>query len=312
MATIDIQPLDPSVAFGAKVTGVTSQALDDENVRAKLRELLHDRGVIVCKHVEQTPAMQVKLSEVFGPLKDHPVYEVARADRENLKGVIVIASGPGSAIVEIKGKPLVTWQPWHFDHAYNNEMMYAAVLRTIKLATDGGDTAFADGIQIYNDMDPAIRAKAENLNVLYNLDLRYDKQRFGLPEGFELKKQHDSSMSESNVNSRCSVHPAVWTRPSGEKIFHMCPYGCRGIEGDRSDAAFALLEEIWNEAERVMKVYSHKWEIDDMVIWDNTRVLHHATGSNPEQEREIHRTTIKGDYCHGWWEGEKTKEAVTA
>jgi len=312
MATIDIEPLDPSVAFGAKVTGVTNQAdLDDENVRAKLRELLHDRGVIVCKHVEQTPEMQVKLSEVFGPLKDHPVYEVERADRENLKGVIVIAAGPGSGLVEIDGKPLVTWQPWHFDHAYNNEMMYAAVLRTIKLSNDGGNTAFADGIQIYNDMDPAIRAKAEGLNVLYNLDLRYDQQRFGLPNNFKLIKHHDSSMSESNVNSRCSVHPAMWTRPSGETIFHMCPYGCRGIEGDRSDAAFALLEEVWNEAERVMKVYSHKWELDDMVIWDNTRVLHEATGSNPTQEREIHRTTIKGDYCHGWWEGE-AKEAVPA
>lgn len=30
----------------------------------------------------------------------------------------------------------------------------------------------------------------------------------------------------------------------------MCPYGCRGIEGDRSDAAFALLAEIRAEAER--------------------------------------------------------------
>jgi len=311
MATIDIQPLDPGVAFGAKVTGITSEALDDEGTRAKLRELLHDRGVIVAKHVEQTPAMQVKLSEVFGPLKDHPVYEVERADRENLKGVIVIASGPGSCIVEVKGKPLVTWQPWHFDHAYNDEMMYAAVLRTIKLASDGGNTAFADGIQIYNDMDPPIRAKAENLNVLYNLDLRYDKQRFGLPDGFNLVKQHDNTMSEENENGRCSVHKAVWTRPSGEKIFHMCPYGCRGIEGDRSDEAFALLEEVWHEAERVMKVYSHKWEIDDMVIWDNTRMLHHATGSNPEQEREIHRTTIKGPDCHGWWEDE-AKESVSA
>ena len=44
--------------------------------------LLDDRGVIVCKNVEQTAAMQVKLSKVFGPLKEHPVYSVARADWE--------------------------------------------------------------------------------------------------------------------------------------------------------------------------------------------------------------------------------------
>ena len=305
MGSIEVQTLAEDVSFGARVTGVTSEALDDQAVRAKLKNLLKDRGVIVCKNVEQTSAMQVKLSEVFGPLKEHPVYSVARADRDKLPGVIVIASGPGSCIVEIDGKPLVTWQPWHFDHAYNNEMMYAAVLRSVKIAKDGGRTAFADGIQIYNDMDPLIRAKAEGLNVLYNLDLRYDRQRFGLPKNFRLVKHHDNTLSEENENGRCAVHPAVWTRPTGEKVFRLCPYGCRGLEGNRSDEAFALLGEIWAEAERVMKVYYHEWEQGDMVIWDNTRVLHEATGSNPDEAREIHRTTIKGDLCHGWWEGEK-------
>ena len=312
MATLKVEPLDPNLNFGARVTGVTSEALDDPAVRAQLKQLLDDRGVLACKNVEQTSAMQVKLSEVFGPLKEHPVPSVTRADRERLPGVIVIASGPGSCVVEINGKPLVTWQPWHFDHAYNDEMMYAAVLRSLKIAKDGGRTAFADGIQIYNDMDPAIRAKAEGLNVMYNLDLRYDRQRFGLPEGFKLVKPHaDNTLSIENENGRCSVHPAIWTRPQGEKVFHMCPYGCRGIEGDRSDAAFERLAEIWNEAERVMKVYYHEWEEGDMVVWDNTRVLHEATGSNPEEEREIHRTTIKGPLCHGWWENEK-KELATA
>lgn len=305
MASIDVRTLAEGLAFGACVTGITGEALEDRAIRAKLKKLLEDRGVIACRNVEQTSAMQVKLSEVFGPLKEHPVYSVARADRDKLPGVIVIASGPGSCIVEIDGKPLVTWQPWHFDHAYNNEMMYAAVLRSVKIAKDGGRTAFADGIQIYNDMDPAIRAKAEGLNVLYNLDLRYDRQRFGLPKNFRLVKHHDNTLSAENENGRCAVHPAVWTRPSGEKVFHMCPYGCRGLEGDRSDAAFALLAEIWNEAERVMKVYYHAWEQGDMLVWDNTRVLHEATGSNPNEEREVHRTTIKGDLCHGRWEGEK-------
>jgi taurine dioxygenase len=304
MASIEVRALDSSLSFGAEVTGVTSEALDDEAVRTQLKALLDDRGVVVCRKVEQTSEMQVKLSKVFGPLKEHPVQSVTRADRDNLPGVIVIASGPGSCIVEIDGKPLVTWQPWHFDHAYNNELMYAAVLRSIKTARDGGRTAFTDGIQIYKDMDPAIREKAEGLNVLYNLDLRYDRQQFGLPRNFRLVKDHDSTLSQENENGRCAVHPAVWTRPAGEQVFHMCPYGCRGLEGDRSEAAFARLAEVWDQAERVMKVYYHEWEEGDMVIWDNLRVLHEATGSNPDEQREIHRTTIKGDYGFGKWEDE--------
>ena len=89
----------------------------------------------------------------------------------------------------------------------------------------------------------------------------------------------------------------------------MCPYGCRGLEGDRSDSAFARLAEVWDEAERVMKPYYHAWEEGDMVIWDNLRVLHEATGSNPNEERVVHRTTIKGDYGLGRWEGEAAEAA---
>jgi taurine dioxygenase len=94
----------------------------------------------------------------------------------------------------------------------------------------------------------------------------------------------------------------LWTRDTGEKVFHMTPYGCRGIEGDRSDAAFELLSEIWEEAMRVVRPYFHAWHETDMVIWDNWRVLHEATGCNPDEERVVHRTTIKGDYGLGRFE----------
>jgi len=302
MASINIQPLDDALSFGSRVTGVTRDGLRDPDLRERLKRLFEQRGVIVFSGVEPSAEMQVDISEVFGPLKDHPVAVVERADADKLLGVIAISSGPQSCIVEIDGKPLSTWQPWHFDHAYNDELNYAGVLRSLKIARDGGLTAFADGIQIWRDMDPAIRARAEALRPVYNLDLRYTRQRFGLPKTFRELRPHASDLSERSENARCSVHPAVWTRPSGEKVFHMTPYGCRGLEGDRSDAAFERLAEVWNEAERVMKPYYHQWHETDMVIWDNLRVLHEACGCNPDEERVVHRTTIKGDYGLGKFE----------
>ncbi|MBV1917308.1 MAG: TauD/TfdA family dioxygenase, partial [Sphingomonadaceae bacterium] len=45
--------------------------------------------------------------------------------------------------------------------------------------------------------------------------------------------------------------------------------------------------------------YFHKWEMDDMVLWDNWRVLHCAVGVEPDDVREMARTTISGDYAMG-------------
>ena len=308
MASIEIQPLDKKLTFGAKVSGVTREVLADDAVRSQLKSLFGKCGVIVFKQVEQTPEMQVAISTVFGPLKDHPVPTVERADGEKLLGVIAISNNPGACIVEIDGRPRVTWQPWHFDHAYNNELNYAGVLRSLKTARDGGDTGFADGIQIYRDMDPAIRKKAEGVNVLYNLDLRYTEQQFGLPENFRVIRPHASLLHEITAGDPRSIHPALWTRESGEPVFHMTPYGARGIEGSEKPEDFVLLAEIWDEAMRAIKPYYHEWHETDMVLWDNWRVLHYACGCNPEEDRIVHRTTIKGDYGLGRFEERRKAE----
>ena len=309
MSSLQFRALADDLPFGSRISGITRAMLADAEVRRELNAVFEDRGMIVFEDVEPTSQMQVDISTVFGPLKEHPVPSVARADADRLPGVIEISANPGSCIVEIDGKPLVTWQPWHFDHAYNDELNRAGVLRSLKIATDGGRTGFADGIQIWRDMDPEIRAKLEGLELLYTLNLNYDDQKYGLPKGFRQLRPHDQDWRELSATKPRSIHPAVWTRASGEKVFHMTPYGSPGILGNEIPEGIALLQEVWDEAMRVMKPYHHPWQPTDMVIWDNWRMLHEASGSNPAEERVVHRTTIKGDYGLGRFE---TPAAVAA
>ena len=41
------------------------------------------------------------------------------------------------------------------------------------------------------------------------------------------------------------------------------------------------------------------WDVGDVVLWDNWRTLHCAFGTPPECEREVQRTTLKGDQATG-------------
>jgi taurine dioxygenase len=36
-----------------------------------------------------------------------------------------------------------------------------------------------------------------------------------------------------------------------------------------------------------------------MVLWDNWRTMHMAFGTPPEYDREVHRTSIRGEYEMG-------------
>lgn len=309
--SIEVTNLQDDLPFGARVRGLTREKLTDEGVRQRIREVFDARGMIVFEEVEPTGAMQVAISEVIGPLKDHPVKMVERVDQDKMPGVITIRTGPEAGIVEIDGQQLMTWQPWHFDHTYNNELNRAGVLRAETIAADGGRTAFADGIQIYNALSPETRRKLEGVEVLYTLDLRYALQPFGLPKSFRELREKGKELAEVAKTMPRSIHPAVWTRKTGEKVLHYCAYGNRGVVGMDTDEAIALLSEAWDEVERSMQVYYHQWRPTDMLAWDNWRMLHQACGCPPDQERIMHRTTIKGDYGLGRWET-PPKTAATA
>jgi taurine dioxygenase len=198
MASLNVTPLQTDLPFGVRMSGVTRQTLESEAARQQIRDVFEDRGVIVFEGVEPTAEMQVLISEAIGPLKDHPVNTVRRYDRENMPGVITIATdpkNPKTTIVEIDGKPLMLWQPWHFDHTYNNELNRGGVLRADKTPPEGGATAFTDGIDIYKRMAPDLREKAESLGIIYTLDLYYERQKWGLPTNFRIIQSKGASVS---------------------------------------------------------------------------------------------------------------------
>lgn len=304
MASINIRPVQDDLSFGARVTGLDWSNIEDPGVRKALNEAFEERGVLVFEEIEQSSKMQVAVSTVFGPLKEHPVKVVPRVDGELLPGVIELKANPETgSIIETEGKIRTSWQPYHFDHCYNNELNRAGVIRPVVTPPEGGETAFADGIQLYKTLSPELRAAIEDKNVIYTLDLFFAHQRFGLPRDFrQFQPLADSGLMEIARSLPRAIHPAVWTRKSGEKVLHVSGYMAVGLEGHEDPEGDALLQAVCMEIRDKVVPYIHRWKGNDMVIWDNWRVLHEAKGVDPKYARCIHRTTIAGDYGLGHWE----------
>jgi taurine dioxygenase len=307
MAAIEVEILQDGLAFGRRVRGVDRDALADEAVRQQLRNLFEAHALLVFEGVESSGPMHVALSNVFGPLKDHPVPTVERVDQEAMPGVIDMRHGQNQGgVVEIDGKPLASWLPWHFDHCYNNELNRAGVLRAIEVAPEGGLTGFADGIQLYNDFSPELRAKIEGLEILYTVNTSYDDMRFGRPKTFRnlAAASGNYALIERAKTVPRAIHPAVWTRKTGEKVLHISPWMSVGVAGHEDAEGDALYEAVCQEINAKARPYFHKWRLDDMLIWDNWRMLHSVTGMDPDMRRRMQRTTIRGDYGHGRFEND--------
>lgn len=311
MAKLEIKPLKEGLSFGLRIRGVTRDNLQDPEVRGEINRLFEDEGLIVFEDIEPTSQMHVTLSNVFGPLKDHPVPSVPRVDQDIMPGVIDMPSRAGEGgVVEIDGRQLSSWLPWHFDHCYNNELNRAGVLRAVEIAPEGGLTGFADGIELYQALSPELRARIEAKNIVYKLDVIYKSMRFGRPESLiEHSLKPAAAMTNEHAKTMPrAIHPAVWTRKSGEKVLHVSPWMSQGIEGEENAEGDALFEAVCQEinAKATAHAYFHQWNLTDMLIWDNWRILHCVSGMDPKYSRRMQRTTIKGDYGLGFFENNGT------
>jgi len=324
MSEIKIRDLSPDLSFGAIVDGANVDNLKDPAVRARLNEVFEDRALIVFENVEPSGKMHLAVSDVFGPLKEHPTSTTPRAmDADVAPGVIdmhhqsraINTDEDKADLVEINGKLLARFSPWHFDHCYNDELNRAGVLRAVINAPEGegGRTGFADGVDLYNKFSPELRAKIEGLNIIYTLDVRLNKMRFGR----NFKTFGDTEIlrkvaEEARTFPR-AMHPAVWTRHDGRKALHIGPWMSEGIEHHEDPEGEALFEEVCQEINRVADAnsYWHNWRPTDLLIWDNWRCLHAVEGCDPIYERRTQRTTIKGDYGLGYFEdGKKIGEVM--
>jgi len=314
MSKLDIRPLTADHPFGARISGLTWDNIENEAVRQKINDVFWDRGVIIFEDMEPSTEMQVAGSKIFGPLRDHVIKNMNRVDAPNVPGLVSIGSQPGeSTVVEIGGKQLADQVFWHFDACYTEHLNRAGVLRIIRQSEDGGETGFADGIQIYNALSPEWREKAEKLEVIYWQANMHGRMRFGLPEDYRVIQLMDSSrrVIEEAQSLPRAVHPAVWQRKTGEKVFHVCPWQADGIVGMENAEGDALLEALIQQMYAVMQPYWHVWKPTDMAIWDNWRFVHAAGGHDPAYGRDAHRTTILGDYGLGRFEhSRRPAEAV--
>src|SRR5579862_9592289 len=105
MSSIEEDALSDRLSFGARVRGVNRAVLESASVRAQLADIYERRGVIVFERVEQTAEMQLALSAVFGPLRQHAMSAVPRAGADPAKAVMELNCHPGDAdVFEIDGK----------------------------------------------------------------------------------------------------------------------------------------------------------------------------------------------------------------
>jgi alpha-ketoglutarate-dependent 2,4-dichlorophenoxyacetate dioxygenase len=85
------------------------------------------------------------------------------------------------------------------------------------------------------------------------------------------------------------VHPVT-----GRKSLYLSSHAGT-IVGWPVPEAKAFLKDLTEAATQREFVYSHKWSVGDLVMWDNRQTMHRARPFPAEEPRDVRRTTLMGD-----------------
>lgn len=293
------QALRKDLNWGVTVSDIKLRDLDNPAMRQNLYDLWIREGVIVFEGVEGTET-QLALSRVFGPLREHPTKEsISEASRY----LMTVDFNPETGwLMEVDGELRGTWLPWHSDLIYVDKINHGGILRPLTIPSKWAETGFVDKISAYDRLPDDIKTRIEGLHVTYKYDMDVSRIKFG--------KNYDAhvvrhSKATASIQSRLDdfpavLHPMVYEQPeTGRKVLNVSSWFACGIYEMPGTEGDTLLELVVQCAVDERYSYYHAWRGDEMVLWDNWRMLHCATGTPAQETRLMQRTTIGGDYGLG-------------
>ena len=294
-----VSPLPGQSEFGAVITGFRPEMIDDPKIRKDLYDLWIDKGLIVFKDLTGLDT-QIRLSEVFGEPEVHPLLRNVDVPRED-KLIINIDQDAGGHYT-VDGQERAGWLAWHKDSMYTDKINHGGILSAIEVPEEGGETGFIDQVAAYNALPEDLKKRIDGLNVIYKFTIDSWESKFGnKPENRVSLTDVMVKISDDYKKTLVrSIHPMVAVQPgTGRKFVNVSPWFADGIEGMENDEGDALLREVIDLNTRPERIYKHKYVPNEMVLWDNWRMLHCAFGTPLGMKRHMRRTTLFGDYGQG-------------
>lgn len=179
---------------------------------------------------------------------------------------------------------------WHRDWFHMQFPPKATALYAINVPDRGGDTLFADQYMAYNELPLYLKKIIDNYDGINSAKGGYS------PEGVYGKNDKDRSMDLFYCKSAYDKkrHPLMSYHPVTKKPVINCNPGYTiGINGINESESQDILCKIFDHQSKDEYIYRHKWNKNDLVLWDNRCLLHKATGGYQGRKRLLHRVTIQ-------------------
>lgn len=272
-------PLGPYI--GARVDGIDLSAPVDDEIAGMLEKALIEHLVLVFPDQSLSEDDQIRFAGTFGEVSRH-----LRPEAERNKNAPAVNPAVMMVTNERRnGKP-VGYLPdgeifYHTDSCFVETPQRAVCLYAMAVPETGGDTIFASACRMYDTLPADLKARLAGRNALNCFE-------FGISVKTTEKFDRAKAVSHS--------HPALGIDPrDGRRFLYVNELMTEEIEGlseaENRETLRAVFAHIRNSPDH----YRHRWQVGDLVLWDNRRALHARTDFPRDQPRKLRRIPVADD-----------------
>ena len=172
---------------------------------------------------------------------------------------------------------------WHSDSSFKPIPAKYSLLHAYRIPSRGGNTEFADMRAAYDALDEETRAICEGL--ICEHSQLYSRQILGFTDFTDEERERFAPVRQVLVRT----HPVT-----GRRSLYLSSHA-GGIVGWPVPEARAFLRDLVEHATQRQFVYSHRWRVGDLVMWDNRQTMHRARPFPEHEPRDVRRTTLAGE-----------------
>ncbi len=273
-------PLAP--ALGARIDGLCLDQIDDAGIDA-IRAALLDHSVLLIPGQSLTDPQLIAFGRRIGELDVSPLAYVD-GQRERAHPEVLIVSN-----VKRDGQPIGVLGDaevvWHSDNSYRETPLSYSLLHAVELPNSGGETCFASMYLAWQTLPAELKARVAGLEIKH--DMTYNSAGV-LRRGF--------SHVTDPVSAPGPWHPVVRTHPeTGYDALYLGRRPNAYVRGLAREESDALVDALWTHATDERFTWCHRWQLGDVLIWDNRCVMHRRNGFDPNARRIMHRLQFSGD-----------------
>lgn len=274
MTAYSLTPLTPQ--FGVEVHGVDLGDTGTDGLFPHIRALFEEHSALLFRRQVFDDTRHLAFARQFGPIEDRKADERKPGEGVEVSMVSnVRADGSVTDPNEAHTLHLKANLLWHADSTFLPVPALTNILVARVVTTEGGATELASTRAAWAAMPEALKARVRGRGAWHH----YSQSRARIsPELAALPQFH--KWPETHWN-------AIWRNPvNGREALYIASH-VRRFDGLSAEESQALLDDLTAFCTQPQFVYSHRWQVGDVLVWDQRAVLHRGTPWPFDQPRTL-------------------------